>query len=519
VPPQSVLPLILAHARAGALSQAWRLFREAGLEGERGEPAVLAVRGRLLKEEALGAGGAARAGLQRQAAEAYAAAGALSGETYHLINAATLWRLAGEPDAAADVALHVLEALDRNPDEAETPYWRGATRAEALLLLSRAEEARAALGDAVVLAPRAWEDHAATLRQFRLICEAQGADAAWLDGLRPPRAIHFAGHMSLPAADADLARRVRDALAQENVGFGFGALAAGADIMVAEALVERGAELHLVLPAARDVFRETSVARQGEDWGARYDALLEAAASVDPVGEGIAPPDALTVQLAAEVAMGQAAMHARALQTEALQLLVLDLDARGGGEPGGSGWARDLWAASGRRQAVIQAPRHGRAAAPIPGPPSGERLLALLSMAVAPGDAPALARALERVPATAAPPAAAGGAFHLAYARPAQAAAAADAALAALGPRVRIAGHYAAVAAIAFPGATAPLVTGPAADLPAEILAVTPPGACHVSASFAAAACAADAARRVEPVGDLDRDGAEDPVPLYALRA
>jgi tetratricopeptide (TPR) repeat protein len=511
-----VLPLILAHARAGALTQAWRLFREAGFEGAQGEPAVLAVRGRLLKEEALGARGAERARLQRQAAEAYAAAGALSGETYHLINAATLWRLSGEADAAADVAAHVLESLDRNPDEAETPYWRGATRSEALLLLGRGEEARDALRAAVALAPRAWEDHAATLRQFRLICEAQGADAGWLDALRPPRAAHFAGHMSLPADDPDLKRRVADVLAAENVGFGFGALAAGADIVVAEALVARAGELHLVLPASRAVFREASVSRQGDGWGARYDALLEAAAIVECVGDGAAP-NALAVQLAAEVAMGQAAMHARALQTEAIQLLVLDLDERGGGGAGGSGWARDLWAASGRRQQVIQAPRHGRAAAPIPKPAPGERLLASLSIAVDESDLPALAKALRGAPVPATPPAWTAGAVQLAFPRPAEAAAAALAALAVLGARVRIGGHYATARSAAFPGAD--LTTGEAASLVPDILAVTPPGAAHVSAVFAAAACAADAERRVEPAGDMERPGGSDPLPLYALRA
>lgn len=516
MPQPSVLPLILAHARAGALTQAWRLFREAGLDNAQGEPAVLAVRGRLLKEEALGAAGGERAGLQRQAAEAYAAAGALSGETYHLINAATLWRLAGDSSAAADAALHVLEVLDRNPDEAETPYWRGATRSEALLLRGRGEEARDALQAALALAPRAWEDHAATLRQFRLICDAQSADAGWLDALRPPRAVHFAGHMALPAGDADLQRRVAEALAQENVGFGFGALAAGADIVVAEALVARGAELHLVLPAPRDVFRQASVARQGGDWGARYDALLEATASIDPVS-GSGPPDALAVQLAAEVAMGQAAMHARSLQTEALQLLVLDLDARGGGGPGGSGWARELWARSGRRQVVIQAPRHGRAAAPIPQPATGERLLASLAVAVEPADLPALAQALSRAPEPATAPAWAAGAVHLAYARPAQAAAATLAALADLGPRARIAGHYAAAEAIGFPGAA--VTAGEAAALIPDILAVTPPGAAHVSGAFAAAVCAAEADRRLEPVGDLERPQGGVPLPLFALRS
>jgi len=52
-PPDSAsLPRILATARAGAVGEAWRLFRAAGLEGELADPATLAVKGRLLKAQA-----------------------------------------------------------------------------------------------------------------------------------------------------------------------------------------------------------------------------------------------------------------------------------------------------------------------------------------------------------------------------------------------------------------------------------------------------------------------------------
>lgn len=512
----SVLPLVLAHIRAGALGQAWRLFREGGLEGERADPAVLAVRGRLLKEEALGAEGAARADLQRQAAEAYAAAGALSGATYHLINAASLWRLAGDAAAAAEGARGVLERLERHPEEAETPYWRSATRAEALLLLGRPDDARAALAEAIADAPQAWEDHAVTLRQFAMICAAQGGDAAWLDALRPPRAVHFAGHMSLGAGEAALGRKVRAALDAERAGFGFGALAAGADIVVAEALLERGAELRLVLPAAPPVFREASVARQGDGWAARYDAVLAAAATVQAASEGDRAPHMLAVQLAAEMAMGEAALHARALQTEAIQLLVLDLDERGG-EPGGAGWAGELWAASGRRQIVAQSPRQGRAPRPVPPPGPAERLMAMLSMDVDGDRLGGVAAAL----AGAVPAAVnwAGRTLHLAFDRPAAAAKAAGAVRRAAGLEARVAGHYGLVDAFSFPGASGPLVAGAAARLPEAILEGTPPGACHVTGPLAAAACAADPSFRAEPVGELDLGGAREALPLLALRS
>lgn len=459
--------------------------------------------------------GGARAGVLGQAAEAYGAAGTLSGATYHLINAATLWRLSGDTAAAQSVAVRVLDSLDRNPDEAETPYWLGATRAEALLLLGRTDAAHAALGDAVRAAPRAWEDHAVTLRQFRLICEAQGEATGWLEALRPPRAAHFAGHMSLAADDDQLRGRVREALADLAVGFGFGALAAGADILVAEELAARGAELNLILPSDAAVFREASVARQGGDWGRRYDALLQAAATVQVASVGAAPPDSLSVHLAAELAMGQAAMRAGALQTEAVQILVLDPDDAGREAPGGSGWARDLWAASGRRQVIIPATREGRIAAAIAPAAAGARLAALLAVAVEPDDFAALADVLQGGPAPAAPPAWTGTAFRLAYAAPLQAAEAGEAIRAALGVRMRIGGAYGILAAVQLPGIGGPIFTGAAAELAPAALASTPPGAFHVTGAFAAAVSAGGPPRRLDYVGDL---GAEDAVELFALR-
>lgn len=85
MPPQSVLPLVLAHANAGAPGEAWRLFAEAGLAEAQDDPAALAIRGRLIKDEARAAEPAARPPIYARAAEAYAAAGALSGATFHLI--------------------------------------------------------------------------------------------------------------------------------------------------------------------------------------------------------------------------------------------------------------------------------------------------------------------------------------------------------------------------------------------------------------------------------------------------
>ncbi|MGH1558077.1 hypothetical protein ACRAWD_10365 [Caulobacter segnis] len=110
-----------------------------------------------------------------------------------MINAATLSLLAGDEAAARVHALAVLET-----DDDDAPYYQAATRAEALLVLRRFDEAWAALRTRRWRPrPRPEEDHAVTLRQFRLLLEALGGDDAGLARLAPPRSLHFTGHMAV----------------------------------------------------------------------------------------------------------------------------------------------------------------------------------------------------------------------------------------------------------------------------------------------------------------------------------
>jgi hypothetical protein len=89
--------------------------------------------------------------------------------------------------------------------------------------------------------------------------------------------------MRLGAAADEAA--IRDAVQAVKPGVAYGALAAGTDIVAAEAALAAGAELHIVLPAAPDLFRTASVVPSGDSWGPRFDALVEAAASIEILDE------------------------------------------------------------------------------------------------------------------------------------------------------------------------------------------------------------------------------------------
>lgn len=312
---------IIRLARSGSLDRAWALFERSGLAAARDDVAALTLKARLVKDRARRAEGGEAARLFAQASDLYERAVTAGRASYPLINAASLSLLAGKRERAVRLAQRVLEVLEADPHEAETRYWLGATRAEALLLLGKLPEARAALRAAVNEAPLAWEDRAATIGQFALICRELGCDAAWLDRFRPPRSVQYSGIMAVAQADAAAETRIAEWLEAESVGFGFGALAAGADIWIAEALVERGASLNVILPCPAPAFREMSVAAVDPAWLPRFDRLLEAADTVDELDAAPVPSPA-AVSLTDAVSLGLAIHNARILQSEPLRLRI-----------------------------------------------------------------------------------------------------------------------------------------------------------------------------------------------------
>lgn len=324
--PLTVIRKITRLARTGALDQAWAMLHASGLAMAHDNPRALCLRGRLKKDRAKRAEGAERVGWLEAAAADYCAASKIDGSSYALINAASLSLLAGRKGAAERLAGEVLALLDANPLDAETPYWLEATRAEAYLLLGRMGDARAALRKAIEDAPQAYEDRAATIGQFAMICDELGLESAWLDQFRPPRALHYSGIVTDTGQASSLAeKKIADWLDAHNVGFGFGSLAAGADIWVAEALLQRGAELHFVLPCPLDEFLGHAVRAVDPAFVPRCEQLLANATSIRNIAHSHTSTPA-AVALANAVARGRAIDQARILQSSAVGLLVAGED-------------------------------------------------------------------------------------------------------------------------------------------------------------------------------------------------
>jgi class 3 adenylate cyclase len=359
---------VLALARTGATDEAARRFEEYGLAGIEDED-IAALEARIAKDRALATTGAPRRQLARGSADLYAAIHLRTGGYYPAINEATLRLIAGEADRAAASAREVLYVLGRAGHES---YWSVATAAEAKLLLGEIQDAQAELERAAALHRRDHGALASTRRQLRTICDVAGLDVRVLDALKGPEVVHFCGHRldlghaagRFPAdAEDRVAASMRNELDRLSPAYAYGALAGGADILWAEALLERGVELYVVLPFAREEFLETSVAPSGPGWVERFERCLEAAASVAFATEDAYLGDDVLYRYGAELAMGLALLRARYLDADARQLAVWD------GRPalGDAGTAIDIqaWRHSGRPLTIVSP--DGSTERPAPG--------------------------------------------------------------------------------------------------------------------------------------------------------
>src|SRR4051794_30465876 len=341
---------VLALARAGSTGEAARRFSEYGLAGVEDED-VAALEARIAKDQAVAGGG----GFER-AAQLYEAIFRRTGGYYPAVNAATLCTLDRRPERAAALAREARSALQRSGDES---YYAAATAAEVALNLREAEPAQQALERARQLNGGDYSALATTRRQLRLLIDVTGDSEDLLDPLSGPRVLHYCGHrvggQRFPFSDEDhVAAQIAQELERLGPGFGYGALANGGDIICAEELLRRGAELHVVLPFAREEFVRTSVADSGEDWADRFDTCMAAAASVTYATDDAFLGEDVLFRYGTELAMGMALQRAAWLDAPAEQLTVWD----GIPSDGAAGTAIDVaaWAATGHPTTVVRPP-------------------------------------------------------------------------------------------------------------------------------------------------------------------
>ena len=382
----------LALARTGATERAGEAVAQL-IEVETSvtnlDEDVWALKARVAKDKALTLSGEDRTAAAAVAAADYEAVYRRFGRPYACVNAATLWQLAGDVGRARDLASHALRLARADALTAEleiAKYWAAATEAEAAVVVGDLPTAAASLARAGSFAPDNYGARATTRKQMILLFDALGLDRE--DLLAPianPQVVHYCGH--LIAASNTLGRflasdesRVRDDIDRwlqgRTVGYAYGSLAAGADILAAEALLAHGAELHVVLPFAAEEFVRVSVSDAGSTWPERFMRCLEAASSVTITCESAYLGDDDLFGFAARVAMGQALNRSARLASTVRQLAVWDGHSTGLT----AGTAHDVatWKAAGLETDVIHVAGSPAPVEAVPGNMLRRPVMALL---------------------------------------------------------------------------------------------------------------------------------------------
>ena len=333
---------VLALARSGATAKARERYVELGLgKVPRADVSpslyidIASLDARIAKDLALAAGAEDRKQLLAEAARRYRNVFDETDEYYPGVNAATLALLAGHATEADALAASVGAICERRIAEGvERDYYVWATLAEARLIARNETAAVDALAQALSAGDAKPDALTTTRKQLRLLCAATGMRTSLLDVLRPAAVIHYAGHLIGPrfseAQAAALAPRIEGLLSQRQVGVGFGSLASGADIVIAEALLKCGADLELVFPFRLDEFREVSVRPAGRSWMERFECCLRRARSRTFATDDSYLGDEYLFTYTSWLGIGLARQRAQSLDTEAKLLAIWD-----GGGPGG----------------------------------------------------------------------------------------------------------------------------------------------------------------------------------------
>ncbi|MBF0357648.1 MAG: DUF4071 domain-containing protein [Magnetococcales bacterium] len=366
---------VLALARSGATGRAREAFNELGLAGSSDEDTA-SLAARILKDRFFSSTTLRDLGAATESANGYEKVYLRTGGYYPAINAASMWLFAGDRDRSAQLAAETLEIISQKGSvDVGEQYWLEATKLEAMLLLEDMHGTEEQIKKISILAKHNISDLASTRTQLKRICKFLNLDCGFLKLLKLPKVLHYTGHMIAPPggrgrfsseSEQRVAEEIAAKLEELNVGFAYGSLACGGDILIAEALLQRGAELHIVFPFDIDEFKQISVLGGGDGWLTRFNQIKDRASSITFASEGRYLGDNTIFAYTSMIAMGLAKIRAQNLHSKPHQLAVWD----GKKADGVAGTAADIdyWQKHGLESHVIDSgpPAMGVAAKATP---------------------------------------------------------------------------------------------------------------------------------------------------------
>jgi hypothetical protein len=136
------------------------------------------------------------------------------------------------------------------------------------------------------------------------------------------------------SAASEVKTAVQRLLRDHDIRLVVASAACGADILALEAASDLGIRTRIILPFDRERFRATSVVDRGEEWGQRYDAVLERADAEGDVLllEGGNDDDDAAYGRATERIVADALAFARAAGSTPLAIAIWDERPRDSGD-------------------------------------------------------------------------------------------------------------------------------------------------------------------------------------------
>lgn len=314
---------VIATARSGATHEALQLIDNFKLSADYSDEELACLRPRILRDIAYTKDDLkpAKAPLDLAAKE-YIKAFKGSNGTYSGVNAATTLAMLGNLEKAKAIASDVLKIAikaDQDHDRDEIDYWHETTIGECHFIKGELSEAAAYFHRACNTENVTPGKKAQTRRQLLRLCSKLGTSPEWVDEHVPQSSVmFFSGPMAKRATDGTsnqltgLDSNIELFLDKHDVGVGCGALAAGADIIIAEKLLERGGQLQVYLPLPPKDFLKSSVVPFGGDWQERFIACMKRASIIDWHRSSL--PNRAAFQLGAFTAMGMTVRYADEIQ-------------------------------------------------------------------------------------------------------------------------------------------------------------------------------------------------------------
>lgn len=271
------------------------------------------------------------------------------------IEAALMSQLLGDRAEARKLAARVKAIALADQPEATLPadvhYRILATLAQAHLMLGETADAVAAFRSAHALEGVHYGRVVAALKQVELLRHGGVDVPADLDDIvKPPTVVVFTGHaLDRPdegphfppgleaAVRADIAAQLEELDAQ----VGYSMASCGSDLLFIEAMLERGAEVNVVMPFALDDFIANQVRYGGPRWEMRFRNALKLAASVTYATEERYLGHDMLYRFANQCLHGLATLRSGFLRTAPYLLAVWDM--MPGSLVGGAGDFIDQW--------------------------------------------------------------------------------------------------------------------------------------------------------------------------------